>query len=75
MSEVMEVLSAGELRERNRIMLFKLVLIVPAMLLFCASMVPLYRQICEVMGVTATRASTRMLQISATAGGWGRERL
>jgi cytochrome c oxidase assembly protein subunit 11 len=56
MSEIMEALSANELRERNRVMLFKLVLIVPAMLLFCASMVPLYRQICEVMGVTATRS-------------------
>lgn len=30
-------------------------MVVPVMLVFCASMVPLYRQICEVLGITATR--------------------
>lgn len=30
-------------------------MVVPVMLVFCALMVPLYRQICEVLGITATR--------------------
>ncbi len=43
-------------REQNRVMLFKLLLIIPVMLAFCASLVPLYRQICQVLGITSTRA-------------------
>ena len=38
-------------------------MVVPVMLVFCASMVPLYRQICDVLGITATRTiaeSTRV---------------
>lgn len=38
-------------------------MVVPVMLVFCASMVPLYRQICNVLGITATRTiaeSTRV---------------
>ena len=41
----------------------KLVLIVPVMLLFCASMVPLYRQICSVLGITATRTVAPNTQV------------
>ncbi len=43
-------------REQNRVMLLKLLLIIPVMLVFCASLVPLYRQICQVLGITSTRA-------------------
>ncbi|HEX9390551.1 MAG TPA: cytochrome c oxidase assembly protein [Usitatibacteraceae bacterium] len=49
-------LPATELRAQNRVMLFKLLLIIPVMLAFCASLVPLYRQICQVLGITSTRA-------------------
>ena len=52
-----------EVRENNRVTLWKLLLIVPVMLAFCASMVPLYRQICEVLGITATRAIAENTQI------------
>jgi cytochrome c oxidase assembly protein subunit 11 len=51
-----ESLSSAEREAANRTTLKKLLLIVPVMLVFCASLVPLYRQICEVLGITATRA-------------------
>ena len=35
------------------------------MLMFCASMVPLYRQICEVLGITATKAIAQNIQVDA----------
>ena len=41
----------------------KLLLIIPVMLVFCASMVPLYRQICEVMGITATKSIAQNGQV------------
>lgn len=60
----------GERRKKqekeSRITLKKLLLMVPVMLVFCASMVPLYRQICEVLGITATRAVAENTQIDAT---------
>jgi cytochrome c oxidase assembly protein subunit 11 len=58
-----DVSSPEEVRANNRVMLWKLLLIVPVMLVFCASLVPLYRQICEVLGVTATRAVAENTQI------------
>jgi cytochrome c oxidase assembly protein subunit 11 len=54
--EVDEPLTREEIRAENSATLKKLLLIVPVMLVFCASLVPLYRQICEVLGITATRA-------------------
>ena len=36
------------------------------MLVFCASMVPLYRQICEVLGISATRAMAQNTQVDAS---------
>lgn len=53
-------------KKESRITLRKLVLIVPVMLLFCASMVPLYRQICEVLGINATRAIAENTQVDTT---------
>lgn len=52
-----------EVRTSNRVMLWKLLAIVPIMLVFCASMVPLYRQICEVMGISATKAIAQNTQV------------
>ncbi len=52
-----------EQRENARVTLKKLLLIVPVMLVFCASMVPLYRQICEVLGITATKAVAQNTQV------------
>jgi cytochrome c oxidase assembly protein subunit 11 len=40
----------------NRVLALKLVLIIPVMLAFCASMVPLYRVICEQLGIAQSRA-------------------
>ncbi len=58
--------TAEERREANYETLGKLLLIVLVMLVFCASLVPLYRQICEVLGVTATRAIVQNTQIDST---------
>ncbi len=55
--------SAIERSEANRVTLGKLLMIVVLMLVFCASMVPIYRQICEVLGITATRAIVQNTQI------------
>jgi len=52
-----------EVRENNRTTLRKLLLILPVMLAFCISLVPLYRQICEVLGVAATRAVAQNTQV------------
>jgi cytochrome c oxidase assembly protein subunit 11 len=46
----------SELELRNRQMMRKLLVIVVGMLGFCAAMVPLYRQICEAIGITQQRA-------------------
>lgn len=61
--EVDEPLSAAERRRNSQVTLRKLLLIIPVMLLFCASLVPLYRQICEVLGVTATRTVAHSTQV------------
>ncbi len=55
--------SSVERREANRVTLGKLLMIVVLMLCFCASMVPIYRQICEVLGITATRAIVQNSQV------------
>ncbi len=55
--------SAVERSEANRVTLGKLLMIVVMMLVFCASMVPIYRQICEVLGITATRAIAQNTQV------------
>jgi cytochrome c oxidase assembly protein subunit 11 len=59
-------LSRSEVKSANRETLMKLLLIVPVMLIFCASLVPLYRQICEVLGITATRAVAQNVQVDTT---------
>jgi cytochrome c oxidase assembly protein subunit 11 len=41
---------------RNRQMMGKLLVIVVGMLGFCAAMVPMYRQICEAIGISQQRA-------------------
>jgi cytochrome c oxidase assembly protein subunit 11 len=58
--------ATAEIRENNRVTLGKLLLIIPIMLAFCASLVPLYRQICEVLGITATRAIAQNSQVDTT---------
>ena len=52
----------GETQHDNRVTLAKLLLIVPVMLLFCASLVPLYKQICAVLGITSQRALVQNTQ-------------
>ena len=61
--EVDEPLTVAERRRNSQVTLRKLLLIIPVMLLFCASLVPLYRQICEVLGVTATRTVAHSTQV------------
>jgi cytochrome c oxidase assembly protein subunit 11 len=46
----------AELQLRNRQMMGKLVVIAAGMLLFAFAMIPMYRQICEAIGITQTRA-------------------
>lgn len=53
-------------RTQNQVMLWKLLAIVVAMLVFCASMVPLYRQICKVLGITATQSIIKNTQVDVT---------
>ena len=45
-----------EIAQRNRQMMTKLLVVVAGMLGFCAAMVPLYRQICEAVGISQQRA-------------------
>jgi len=58
-----EIETREEVRQNNRVTLGKLLLVIPLMLFFCASLVPLYRQICEVLGVTATKAIAENTQV------------
>jgi cytochrome c oxidase assembly protein subunit 11 len=60
------VSSQAEVARDNRVTLWKLLLIVPVMLLFCASLVPLYKQICQVLGLTATRAVASNTQVDTS---------
>lgn len=46
----------ADLELRNRRMMRKLLIVVVGMLGFCAAMVPMYRQICEAIGITQQRA-------------------
>lgn len=61
-----EAPTADERRDASRVTLGKLLLIVVIMLAFCASLVPLYRQICEVLGITATRAIAVNTQVDVS---------
>ena len=63
---VPEPVDRAAVERNNRVMLYKLLLIIPVMLFFCASMVPLYKQICKVLGITATRAMAENTQIDAS---------
>ena len=45
-----------DLKRRNRQMMGKLLVVVVGMLAFSAALVPMYRQICEAIGITQTRA-------------------
>jgi cytochrome c oxidase assembly protein subunit 11 len=49
---------APDVAVRNRLMMRKLLVIVVGMLGFCAAMVPLYRQICDAVGISQQRAVT-----------------
>ena len=53
-------------QRESRVTLAKLLLIIPVMLAFCAGMVPLYKQICQVMGITASREVAGNTQIDTT---------
>jgi len=46
----------ADLELRNRRMMRKLLIVAVGMLGFCAAMVPMYRQICEAIGITQQRA-------------------
>jgi cytochrome c oxidase assembly protein subunit 11 len=46
----------GDLERRNRKMMGKLLVVVVGMLGFAFAMVPMYRQICEAIGITQTRS-------------------
>jgi cytochrome c oxidase assembly protein subunit 11 len=61
-----DIASPAEVRESNAVTLRKLLLIVPVMLVFCFSLVPLYKKICEVLGVTATRAIAQNSQVDTS---------
>ncbi len=63
MSQTFDEIDRAEQRRNARVTLGKLLLIIPVMLVFCASMVPLYRQICEVMGITATKSVAQNGQV------------
>ena len=48
-------MSTAELHDRNRQMMTKLLVIAAGMLAFAFALVPMYRQICEAVGITQTR--------------------
>ena len=66
LSRTVDSVSPAETRENNRVMFWKLLMVVPVMLVFCASMVPLYRQICDVLGITATRTIAENTTVDAS---------
>ncbi|MBL8516289.1 MAG: cytochrome c oxidase assembly protein [Betaproteobacteria bacterium] len=51
----MSTTTSSDIQRENRTLGLKLALIVPVMLVFCASLVPLYRVICEQLGITQSR--------------------
>ena len=61
-----EVMSPKERQNANRATLIKLLFVVVMMLAFCASMVPIYQKICEVLGITATRAVAQNTQVDTS---------
>jgi cytochrome c oxidase assembly protein subunit 11 len=73
--------AAGELQLRNRQMMGKLLVIVVGMLGFGFAMVPMYRQICEAIGITQQRTvasggntqvdTSRLLRIELLASSAG----
>ena len=65
MSHTADSTAEAEIRENNRVTFWKLLMVVPVMLGFCASMVPLYRQICDVLGITATRTIALNTRVDA----------
>jgi cytochrome c oxidase assembly protein subunit 11 len=66
LNHTVESASQAEIRENNRVTLWKLLLVVPVMLVFCASMVPLYRQICDVLGITASRTISQNTRVDTS---------
>lgn len=56
----------GEQQREARVTLIKLLLIIPVMLVFCASLVPLYKQICQVLGISASQAVASNTQVDPT---------
>ncbi len=54
----MSTATQTDIQRENRALGLKLALIVPLMLVFCASLVPLYRVICEQLGITQSRTLT-----------------
>ena len=50
------MMHAAELQQRNRQMMTKLLVVAVAMLGFGFALVPMYRQICEAIGITQQRA-------------------
>ena len=63
---MIDSVSPAEIRQNNRVTRWKLLMVVPVMLVFCASMVPLYRQICSVLGITATRTLAESTQVDTS---------
>jgi cytochrome c oxidase assembly protein subunit 11 len=53
-------------RREARVTMLKLVAIIPVMLVFCASLVPLYKQICQVLGISATQAIATNSQVDTS---------
>lgn len=53
-------------RREARTTLLKLLMIVPVMLLFCLSLVPLYKQICQVLGISASQAVVTNTQVDTS---------
>jgi cytochrome c oxidase assembly protein subunit 11 len=74
----------ADLELRNRQMMRKLLIVVVGMLAFSAALVPMYRQICEAIGITQQRAvsastntqvdRTRQVEVEMIASSAGRAR-
>jgi cytochrome c oxidase assembly protein subunit 11 len=60
--EEQEEIKRVQNREAN-LTLKKLLLIIPVMLVFCATLVPLYKQICQVLGISASQAVATNTQV------------
>ena len=63
----MSAVVRADVELRNRQLMRKLLVIVVGMLGFCAAMVPMYRQICDALGLTQTRSVAALnTQVDAT---------